>query len=82
MQRRWPRIIMLFCCAIPAVLVGTRWAAAALGLLCLGTAFGVHLPVGDVGNMMHFYKNLALAGGFLYVMNYGAGGLSIDEMLR
>ena len=60
----------------------TRWAAAALCLLCLGTAFGVHLPVGDLNNMMHFYKNLAMAGGFLYVMNYGAGGLSIDEVLR
>jgi putative oxidoreductase len=60
----------------------TRWAAAALCLLCLGTAFWVHLPVGDVTNMMHFYKNLAMAGGFLYVMNYGAGGLSIDGMQR
>jgi putative oxidoreductase len=60
----------------------TRWAAAVLCLLCLGTAFGVHLPVGDVSNMMHFYKNLAMAGGFLYVMNYGPGGLSIDGVLR
>jgi putative oxidoreductase len=56
----------------------TRWAAAALCLLCLGTAFGVHLRLGDLTNMMHFYKNLAMAGGFLYVMNFGAGGLSID----
>ena len=60
----------------------TRWAAAALCLLCLGTAFGVHLPVGDVTNMTHFYKNLAMAGGFLYVMNYGAVGLSIDAARR
>jgi len=60
----------------------TRWAAAALCLLCLGTAFGVHLPVGDLNNMTHFYKNLAMAGGFLYVMHYGAGGLSIDGVLR
>jgi putative oxidoreductase len=55
-----------------------RWAAALLCLLCLGTAFGVHLPVGDFTNMMHFYKNLAIAGGFLYVMSYGPGDLSID----
>jgi len=32
--------------------------------------------------MTHFYKNLAMAGGFLYVMHYGAGGLSIDGVLR
>jgi putative oxidoreductase len=56
----------------------TRWAAAALCLLCLGTAFGVHLPVGDLTNMIHFYKNLALTGAFLYVMHFGAGGFSID----
>jgi putative oxidoreductase len=63
-----------------AVLVGwkTRWAAALLALFCLGTAFGVHLPIGDNANMIHFYKNLAIAGGFLYVMNYGAGAMSID----
>jgi putative oxidoreductase len=63
-----------------AILVGfkTRWAAALLALLCLGTAFGVHLPAGGGANMMQFYKNLALAGGFLYVIAYGAGRFSID----
>jgi putative oxidoreductase len=63
-----------------AILVGfkTRWAAAVLALLCLGTAFGVHLPVGDSANMINFYKNLVMAGGFLYVVTYGAGVMSID----
>jgi len=63
-----------------AVLVGfqTRWAAAVLVLLCLGTAFGVHLPAGDLANMTNFYKNLVMAGGFLYVMAFGAGALSVD----
>jgi putative oxidoreductase len=55
-----------------------RWAAAALALVCLGTGFGVHLPAGDLDNMVHFYKNLVMTGGFLYVIAYGAGGLSID----
>src|SRR3974390_3193782 len=38
------------------ILVGflTRWAAALLILLCLGTAFGIHLPAGDMENMTHF----------------------------
>jgi putative oxidoreductase len=64
-----------------AILVGfkTRWAAALLALLCLGTAFGVHLPVGDTENMIHFYKNLVMAGGFLYVIRFGPGGMSIDK---
>jgi hypothetical protein len=47
-----------------ALLVGfyTRWAAALLSLVCLGTAFGVHLPIGDQDNMIHFYKNLVMTG--------------------
>jgi putative oxidoreductase len=64
-----------------ALLAGfySRWAAALLALLCLGTAFGVHLPVGDRGNMIHFYKNLVMTGGFLYVIAFGPGGLSLDR---
>jgi len=63
------------------ILVGykTRWAAALLALLCLGTAFGVHLPAGDTANMINFYKNLVMAGGFLYVVSFGAGGKSVDK---
>jgi len=48
-------------------------------LLCLGTAFGVHLPAGDTENMINFYKNLVMACGFLYVINFGAGVLSFDD---
>ena len=63
-----------------ALLVGfkTRWAAALLALLCVGAAFGVHLPIGDQDNMIHFYKNLVMTGGFLYVIAFGAGAVSID----
>jgi putative oxidoreductase len=63
-----------------AILLGfkARWAAAVLALFCLGTAFGVHLPAGDTANMIHFYKNLVMAGGFLYVVAYGAGRFSMD----
>ena len=63
-----------------ALLVGfkTRWAATLLDLLCVGTGFGVHLPIGDQDNMIHFYKNLVMTGGFLYVIAFGAGGVSID----
>jgi uncharacterized membrane protein YphA (DoxX/SURF4 family) len=28
--------------------------------------------------MINFYKNLVMAGGFLYVVAYGAGAMSID----
>ena len=56
----------------------TRWVALVLAIFCLITGFGVHLPVGDNPNMINFYKNLAMAGGFLYVFAAGAGVLSID----
>ena len=64
-----------------ALLAGlySRWAAALLALVCLGTAFGVHLPAGDTDNMIHFYKNLVMTGGFLYVIAFGLGGLSFDR---
>ena len=63
-----------------ALLAGlySRWAAALLALVCLGTAFGVHLPAGDQNNMIHFYKNLVMTGGFLYVIAFGPGGLSLN----
>ncbi len=66
------------------VLVGfmTRAAAALLILLCLGTAFGVHLPAGDMENMTHFYKNLVMSGGLLYVVAFGAGAFALDRTAR
>ena len=63
-----------------AILLGfqTRWVAAVLAIFCLLTGFGVHLPAGDYPNMVNFYKNLVMAGGFLYVFSNGAGVMSID----
>ena len=75
-----------------AILVGfkTRWVAAILVIWCLITGFAVHLAVAMqatdamvVGNnMVHFYKNLGLAGGLLYVLTFGAGALSVDNGIR
>jgi len=66
------------------VLVGfqTRWVALVLAIFCLITGFGVHLPVGDLPNMTNFYKNLVMAGGFLYVFSFGAGMLSVDGPIK
>ena len=60
----------------------TPWAAGLLILLCLGTAFGIHLLPGDMENMTHFYKNLVMAGGFLYVIAYGPGAFALDNTTR
>jgi putative oxidoreductase len=63
------------------ILVGfqARWVALVLALFCLVTGFAIHLPVGDQANMTNFYKNLVMAGGFLYVVAYGAGAISVDN---
>jgi len=62
------------------ILIGyqTRWVALVLAIWCLVTGFAVHLPVGDQANMVNFYKNLVMAGGFLFVAAYGPGNLSVD----
>jgi putative oxidoreductase len=74
------------------LLVGfkTQWVAGLLAIWSLITGFAVHLVAGvsaadamvAYDNMIHFYKNLAMAGGFLFVLVYGAGRLSIDGRLR
>jgi len=75
-----------------AILLGfkTRWVAAILAIWCLITGFAVHLSAGmhsadaivAYDNMIHFYKNLGMAGGLLYVVAFGAGALSVDNGVR
>ena len=79
-DHRWVSIAVHLLGGI-GILVGfmTRWGAALLILLCLGTAFGVHLPAGNMENMMHFYKNLVMAGGLFYVIAFGPGAFAFDK---
>ncbi len=44
-----------------------RWAALALALFCLSTAFVFHLDFGDKVERTQFVKDLAIAGG-LFVL--------------
>jgi putative oxidoreductase len=66
------------------ILIGfqARWVALVLAIFCLVTGFAIHLPAGDLPNMINFYKNLTMAGGFLYVVAYVAGPLSVDHHLK
>ena len=58
----------------------TRWVALVLAIWCLITGFAYHLPAtAMMHDMTHFYKNLVMAGGLLYVTAFGAGGISVDE---
>lgn len=60
----------------------TRLAALALALFCLSTALIFHSRLGDPNEAIHFWKDLALAGGFLVLLAHGAGAYSLDARLR
>src|SRR4051812_46919457 len=53
----------------------TRWAAFALMGFCLLTALLFHMAPDQT---VHFYKNLAIAGGFLMLAANGPGSWSFD----
>jgi putative oxidoreductase len=67
-----------------ALLLGwqTRLAAAALALFCLFTAATVHYQPGNPGQMINFWKNVTMAGGYLYVLAFGGGAFSLDAWRR
>jgi putative oxidoreductase len=60
----------------------TRLAALALSLFCISTALIFHNQFGDPKEVNHFWKDLAIAGGFLVLAAHGAGAFSLDSHLR
>ncbi|MGT2458958.1 DoxX family protein [Cupriavidus basilensis] len=56
----------------------TRLTAALLAAYAVVTALIFHHALGDQNQMLHFLKNLAMAGGLLQVVAHGAGALGID----
>ena len=63
------------------LLVGwkARWAAAGMALFAVATALAFHNNFADVDMQIHFFKNLAIAGGLLNFVYFGAGPFSIDN---
>ncbi len=60
----------------------TRYGAAALALFCLATATMFHTNFASRNELLHFEKDIAIAGGFLVLMIHGAGVWSVDALLR
>jgi putative oxidoreductase len=56
-----------------------RIVAAALALFALVTAAYFHTNFAEQGQMVNFMKNIAIAGGLLQVVAFGAGRLSVDR---
>ena len=59
----------------------TRIVAAAVAVFTLATAFGFHFNLADQNQFIHFFKNIAIAGGLLQVVAFGAGAVSVDAWL-
>jgi putative oxidoreductase len=57
----------------------TRAAAAVLSLYCVATAAFFQTNFADPDNIIHFLKNVAITGGLLQIVGFGAGALSIDN---
>jgi putative oxidoreductase len=58
-----------------------RPVAIALALFCFATAVSFHDNFADKNQMIHFLKNVMMAGGLLQIAAFGAGALSLDHRL-
>jgi putative oxidoreductase len=56
-----------------------RLVATALALFCFVTAISFHSNFADQNQMIHFLKNVMMAGGLLEIVAFGAGALSLDS---
>ena len=67
-----------------AIVVGyqTRIVALALAGFCLVTAFIFHNDLADQTQFVMFMKNVAMAGGFLFLARDGAGEPSLDRLTQ
>jgi putative oxidoreductase len=59
-----------------------RLVAVALAVFTLAAAISFHANFADQNQMIHFLKNVMMAGGLLQIAAFGAGALSLDHRRR
>lgn len=59
----------------------TRIVAAVMAIFTLATGLTFHDNFGDPKQLISFMKNIAITGGFLQVIVWGAGSLSLDAFI-
>jgi putative oxidoreductase len=59
-----------------------RPVALALAVFSLAAAISFHSNFADQNQMIHFLKNVMMAGGLLQITAFGAGAISIDQWRR
>jgi putative oxidoreductase len=60
----------------------TRLLALLFAAFCISSAVFFHNDFAKNAEVIQFGKDIGLAGGFLYMMLFGAGGFSLDHRLR
>jgi len=58
----------------------TTFVATGMAVFTLATAVFFHNNFADQNQMIHFLKNIVIAGGLFQVAAFGAGSLSIDAL--
>jgi len=58
----------------------TTFVASGMAVFTLATAVFFHNNFADQNQMIHFLKNIVIAGGLFQVAAFGAGSLSIDAL--
>ncbi|CAB3805520.1 Inner membrane protein YqjF [Paraburkholderia caffeinitolerans] len=58
-----------------------RGVALVMALFSLATALAFHHHFADQNQMIHFLKNVMMAGGLLQIVYFGAGAFSLDARL-
>tara|TARA_Y100000590_G_scaffold141031_1_gene161846 strand:- start:434 stop:817 length:384 start_codon:yes stop_codon:yes gene_type:complete len=56
----------------------TKWAAAIMALFTFTVAIIFHTDFSEGMQMMLFLKDIAIAGGFMIIIAYGPGKISLD----
>jgi putative oxidoreductase len=59
----------------------TRIVAAVMAIFTLATGLTFHENFSDTKQLISFMKNIAITGGFLQVIVWGAGSLSLDAFI-
>ena len=60
----------------------TKWAAAIMALFTIAVAIIFHTDFSEGMQMMLFLKDIAIAGGFMIILVYGPGKISLDHYFK
>ena len=60
----------------------TKWVASIMALFTFAVAIIFHTDFSEGMQMMFFLKDLAIAGGFMLIVAYGPGKISLDNYFK